>query len=92
MGQPTTGSRKLQHRINGLAQRNDSALDPLTQKPGATSPIIPRRCKRLSQPPDRYSPRIFFTEAGEPTLYEQASTLADSATWNLAMELEMNFI
>ena len=47
------------------AQPNGSGLDKPTQTPGATTPVIPRRFERLSQPPDRYSPRIFFTDAGE---------------------------
>ena len=57
-----------------------------------TSPVIPRRSERLSQPPERYSHRIFFTDAGEPTSYEEASASPDLATWHMAMELEMHSI
>ena len=74
------------------AQPNGSASDHPTLTPGATSPVIPRRSERLSQPPERYSPGIFFTDAGEPTSYEEASAAADSATWHLAMESEMHSI
>ena len=44
------------------AQPNGSASDHPTSTPGATNPIIPRRSERLSQPPERYSPGIFFTD------------------------------
>ena len=74
------------------AQPNGSASDHPTSTPGATSPIIPQRSERLSQPPERYSPGIFFTDAGEPTSYEEASAAADSATWHLAIESEMHSI
>ena len=74
------------------AQTNDSALDHPIQTTGATSPVIPRRSKRLPQPPERCSPRIFFTDAGEPTSYKEASTSTDSTTWHLTMESEMNSI
>ena len=67
-------------------------LDHPTLTPGATSPVIPRQSERLSQPPERYSPGIFFTDAGEPTSYEEASTSPYSATWHLAMESEMHSI
>ena len=40
------------------AQPNGSTSNHPTPTPGATSPVIPRRSKRLSQPPERYSPRI----------------------------------
>ena len=33
-----------------------------------------------------------FTDVGEPTTYGEASACADSATWHLAMESEMNSI
>ena len=67
------------------AQLNDSAFDHPTLILGATSPVIPHRSERLSQPPERYCLRIFFTNAGEQTSYEEASAAADSATWHLAM-------
>ena len=73
------------------AHPNGSASDHPTSTPGATSPVIPRRFERLSQPPERYSPGIFFTDAGEPTSYK-APAAADSATWHLAMESEMHSI
>ena len=73
-------------------QPNDSALNHPTTTPYATSQVIPRRSKRLSQPPKRYSPGIFFTDARETTSYKEASASADVATWHLAMESEMNSI
>ena len=47
------------------AQPNGSASDHLTSTPSATSLVIPRRYERKSQPPERYSPEIFFTDSGE---------------------------
>ena len=74
------------------AQPNGSASDHPTSTPDATSPVIPRISERLSQPPERYSPGIFFTDACEPTSYEEASASTDSATWHMAMELEIHSI
>ena len=74
------------------AQPNGLGSDHPTSTLGATSPIIPRRSERLSQPPERYSPRIFFIDAGESTSYEEESAVSDSATWHLAMESEMHSI
>ena len=61
------------------AQPNGSAFDHLISIPVVTSP-------------KRYSPRIFFTDAGELMCYEEASASADSATWHLVMESEMHSI
>ena len=63
-------------------QPNESALDHLTPTLGVTSRFIPCRSERLSQPPERYCPGMFFTDAGELTSYEEASASADSAAWN----------
>ena len=79
-------------KLTDLAQPNGSALDHPTPTLGATSLVIPRRSKRLSQPPERCSSGIFFTNAGELMSYEEASAYTDSATWHLAMESEMHSI
>ena len=44
------------------AQPNGLALDHPKSTPGAASPVIPRRSERLSQPPERDSLGIFFTD------------------------------
>ena len=56
------------------------------------SPVLPRRCDRLIQPPERYSPRLFFTDSSEPTNYDEATQSKDFLDWQLAMESEMNSI
>jgi hypothetical protein len=56
------------------------------------SPVIPHRSERLSQPLERYSPGLFFTDAGKPTTYREAIEATDATSWQLAMESEMNFI
>ena len=49
----------------------------------------PRDCRNLRR---GTLPEFFFTDAGEPTSYEEASAAADSATWHLEMESEMHSI
>jgi hypothetical protein len=56
------------------------------------SPIVPRRSERLSEPPERFFPGLFLTDAGEPTTYREAVQATDAASWRLAMESEMNCI
>jgi hypothetical protein len=56
------------------------------------SPVIPHRSERLSQPPERYSPGLVFTDAGEPTTYREAMEATDAASRKHAMEFEMNSI
>jgi hypothetical protein len=63
-----------------------------TIAPEPASPVVPRRSERLSQPLERFSPGLFFTDAGEPTTYREAVQGTDAASWRLAMESEMNSI
>jgi hypothetical protein len=63
-----------------------------TIAPKPASPVVPRRSERLSQPPERFSPGLFFTDAGEPTTYREAIQATDAASWRLGMESEMNSI
>jgi hypothetical protein len=56
------------------------------------SPVVPRRSERLSQPPERYSPGLFFTDAGEPMTYREAMKATDAASWRHAMESEIDSI
>jgi hypothetical protein len=65
--------------------RSTIALEP-------ASPIVPHRSEQLSQPPKRYSPGLFFTDAGEPTTYREAMEATDATSWQLAMESKMNSI
>jgi hypothetical protein len=46
----------------------------------------------LSQTLEKYLPSLFFTDAGEPTTYREAMEAMDVASWQLAMESEMNSI
>jgi hypothetical protein len=65
--------------------RSTIALEP-------ASLVAPRRSERLLQPPERYSPGLFFTDAGEPTTYREAMKATNAASSRLAMESEMNSI
>jgi hypothetical protein len=63
-----------------------------TIAPEPASPIVPHRSERISQPPERYSSSLFFTDAGELMTYREAMQATDAASWRLAMESEMNSI
>ena len=54
------------------------------------SPILQHRLHRLSQPPERYSSELFFTDSSEPTNYHEAQQSEDFPDWQLAIQLEMN--
>jgi hypothetical protein len=43
-------------------------------------------------PHERYSPGLFFTDVGEPMTYKEAIEATNAASWELAMEFEMNSI
>jgi hypothetical protein len=49
--------------------------------PEPASPVVPRRSERLSQPPERFSPGLFLTDAGEPMTYREAIQATDAASW-----------
>ena len=55
-------------------------------------PILLRRYERLSQPTERYSPVLFYTNSSEPTIYEEAKGSTNYLNGQLAMESEMNSI
>jgi hypothetical protein len=59
---------------------------------GLVSPVIPHRLERLSQHPERYSPNLFFTNSSEQITYKEAMKDTDVASWQLAIESEMNSI
>ena len=54
------GSRSMATQATA-ATRNESA-----------SPTLPRRSEKLSQSLERYSPRVFFIDSGEPTNHQEA--------------------
>jgi hypothetical protein len=57
-----------------------------TIAPEPASADVPRRLERLSNPPERFFPSLFLTDAGEPTTYREAIQATDPASWRLAME------
>jgi hypothetical protein len=63
-----------------------------TIAPEPASLVVPRQSKRLSQPPERYSPGLFFTDTGEPMTYQEAMKGMDAASWRVAMESEIDSI
>jgi hypothetical protein len=46
----------------------------------------------MSQPPERYSPGLLYTDASEPRTYREAIKATNATSWKLAMESEMNSI
>ena len=57
-----------------------SATEETIIRDDQVSPVVSRKSKRLSQPPERYSLGLFFMDTDEPTPYEEASTCAN---WSL---------
>eukprot|EP00253_Pinus_taeda_P025456 PITA_25456 len=52
-----------------------------------------RRSTRISRPPERYSPSLYyllFTDSGEPECYEEAMQVESRKKWEVAMEEEMD--
>ena len=74
------------------ASSNGATLSTLTAINESASPVLPRRSEKLTQPPERYSPRLFFTDSGEPTTYNEAINTMDAANLKLPMEYEMSSI
>ena len=74
------------------AQMPTSSSCPTEIKGLQSSGTCQTLCSTSVEPLGRYSPEIFFTDAGEPMSYEEASASADSTTWHLAMESEMHSI
>ena len=66
------------------------ATPTTTNKP--VSPVLPRKSDRVTQPAERYSPGLFFTESDEPTSYKKAIRSEEFPTWQLAMKSEMTSI
>ena len=64
----------------------------MTQILDQASPVVPRRSERLSQPLERFSRRLFFTDISEATTFEESTACANYANWQLAMKSEMNSI
>ena len=71
------------------ASSNGATLSTLTAINESASPVLPRRSEKLTQPPERYSPRLFFTDSGEPTTYNEAIQALDATDVQLAKEFEM---
>ena len=91
---PTQHTREATWQVASMGQVGSERSYPNSDPPsGSTtqemiisdylvSPAIPRRSERFSQPLERYSPVIVFTNTGEPTSYEEASARPTSATWH----------
>ena len=85
-----TSEQVISERILCSNQKGGSSTEEMIISDDPTSLVVSRKSERLSQPPERYSPDIFFTNFSKPTTYEEASVCADSTNWRLAMESYMN--
>jgi hypothetical protein len=74
----------------GSDEPSSDVQSTITLEPA--SPVILGQSERLSQPPERCSPGLFLTDTGEPTTYREAMEATDAASWQVAMESEMNSI
>ena len=77
---------------------NNNNRQPYQQQPPQQqqAPQTPesgvRRSTRISRPPERYSPSLYYlllTDSGEPKCYEEAMQVESRKKWELAMEEEM---
>jgi hypothetical protein len=77
-------------RLTGSDEPTSDVENTIASEP--PSLVVPCRSERLLQPPERFSPGLFFTDVGEPTTYREAIQATDAASWRLEMESEMNSI
>jgi len=78
---------------------NNNNQQPQQQQPSQQqqAPQTPesgvRRSTRISRPPERYSPSLYYlllTDFGEPKCYEEAMQVESRKKWEIAMEEEMD--
>ena len=57
------------------------------------TPAIVRRSTRLSRPPERFSPSLYYllmTDSGEPECFEEAMQVETRKKWEQGMDEEMD--
>ena len=76
--------------------RHESSVTATTATPATNekpaSLVLPRKSDKLSQPSERYSPGLFYTDSGERTSFNEAQQSEDFLDWQRAMESDMNSI
>ena len=74
------------HNDQQPEQQQQQQQAPQTPKSGV------RRSTRISRPPERYSPSLYYTlltDSGEPECYEEAVQVETTKKWEQAMKEEM---
>eukprot|EP00253_Pinus_taeda_P025924 PITA_25924 len=76
-----------------MVPENHNDQQPQQQQAFQTLEIGVRRSTRISRPPERYSPSLYYvllTDSGEPKCYEEAMQVEIMKKWEQAMKEEMN--
>ena len=68
-------------------------VQPQEQQEPQTPASAVRRSTRLSRPPERYSPSLYYlllTDSGEPESYDEAMQVDTKQKWEQGMKEEMD--
>ena len=72
-----TGQANLESNLSS-DPHSESTTQEMIINDNPTSTIVRRQSERLSQPPEMYSPGLFFMNVDEPMTYAEASAFPDS--------------
>ena len=80
-----------------MVPKNHNDQQPKQQPQQQQAPQTPesgvRRSTRISRPPERYFPSLYYvllTDSGEPKCYEEAVQIETRKKWEQAMKEEMD--
>ena len=86
-------TEKIKVPENNNNQQPQQQQPPQQQQAPQTPESGVRRSTRISRPPERYSPSLYYlllTDSGEPECYEEAMQVESRKKWEVAMEEEMD--
>jgi len=88
---------EITEKMKVLENHNDQQLEQQQQPQHKQAPKTPesgvRISIRISRPPERYSPSLYYvllTDFGEPECYEEAVLVETRKKWEQAMKEEMD--
>ena len=85
-------TEKVKVPENNNNQEPQQQQPPQQQQAPQTLESGVRRSTRISRPPERLSPSLYYlllTNSGEPECYEEAMQVESKKKWELAMEEEI---
>ena len=88
-GYEVKGTEKLKVPENNNNQKPQQQQQPQQKQAPQTPESGVKRSTRISRPPERYSPSLYYlllTDSGEPECYEEAMQVESRKKWELAME------